>query len=90
VKRPLAAALAVTIAFGVGGCADPSQADHDAPTLGDVGGGGGCDPNYTGCVPDVGYDLDCADIDGPVQVLGADPHGFDRDGDGIACETYAG
>jgi hypothetical protein len=47
----------------------------------------GCDPNYSGCVPGVDYDLDCADIDGPVQVLGGDPHGFDRDADGIGCEA---
>ncbi len=89
-KRLLAAALALAVPVGVGGCADPSQPDYDAPTLGDLGSGGGCDPNYSGCVPDVDYDLDCADIDGPVQVLGADPHGLDREGDGSACEPYSG
>ena len=48
-----------------------------------------CDPNYTGaCVPLSLGDLDCADIDGgPIQVVGADPHGLDRDGDGVACES---
>jgi hypothetical protein len=46
-----------------------------------------CDPNYRGaCVPLVPYDLDCADIDGPVYVVGRDPHGFDGDGDGVGCE----
>ncbi len=46
-----------------------------------------CDPNYRGaCVPNVPYDLDCADIDGPVYVVGRDPHGFDGDGDGVGCE----
>jgi hypothetical protein len=35
----------------------------------------------------VPYDLDCADIDGPVIVVGRDPHGFDGDGDGVGCES---
>jgi endonuclease YncB( thermonuclease family) len=48
----------------------------------------GCDPNYTCCVPTVGYDLDCADIGFSVQVIGVDIHGFDREGDGIGCESY--
>jgi hypothetical protein len=51
-------------------------------------GGGGCDPNYRGaCVPNVPYDLDCADIDGPVYVVGVDHHRFDGDGDGVGCES---
>jgi hypothetical protein len=89
-KPRLALPLAVAALLTIGGCTDPTQPNNDAPTLGDVSGGGGCDANYSGCVPDVGYDLDCADIDGPVQVLGNDPHGFDRDGDGYACEPYSG
>jgi hypothetical protein len=48
----------------------------------------GCDPNDTGCVPNVAYDLDCADIGFSVQVTGVDHHGFDREGDGIGCESY--
>jgi endonuclease YncB( thermonuclease family) len=48
----------------------------------------GCDPNYTGCVPNVSYDLDCGDIGFSVQVIGVDHHGFDREGDGIGCESY--
>jgi uncharacterized protein YraI len=47
-----------------------------------------CDPNYSGaCIPVVGGDLDCGDV--PFKrfhSVGSDPHGFDRDGDGIACE----
>lgn len=31
-------------------------------------------------------DLDCEDFDGPVEVPRDDPHGLDRDGDGIGCE----
>ena len=70
-RRVIAAAFGFALVVGLIGCADPSQPDYDAPTLGDVSGSGGCDPNYSGCVPDVDHDLDCADIDGPVQVLGA-------------------
>lgn len=53
-----------------------------------------CDANYSGaCVP-IAYDVDCADgsgngpeyVIGPVQVVGSDIYGLDRDGDGIACE----
>ena len=48
---------------------------------------GECDSNYEGaCVPISDDDLDCADIDGPVYVVGDDPHGFDGDGDGVGCE----
>lgn len=47
-----------------------------------------CDPNYSPCVPLVSYDLDCKDIGFRVQVIGSDRHRFDRDGDGIGCESY--
>ena len=47
-----------------------------------------CDPNYSGCVPNVSYDLDCADIGFSVTVIGYDKHRFDRDGDGYGCESY--
>lgn len=46
-----------------------------------------CDPSYSGCVPTYPPDVDCADVGGPVQVYGSDPHGLDADGDGSACET---
>ncbi len=49
---------------------------------------GGCDPNYTPCVPLVSYDLGYKDIGFSVQVIGDDPHGFDRDNDGYGCESY--
>jgi resuscitation-promoting factor RpfB len=53
-----------------------------------------CDPNYSGaCVP-IASDVDCAGgsgngpayVQGPVQVVGTDIYGLDRDGDGIGCE----
>lgn len=46
-----------------------------------------CDPAYTGtCVPPSTTDLDCADIDGSVEIVGTDRHRFDGDGDGSGCE----
>jgi hypothetical protein len=52
-----------------------------------------CNPNYTPCVPNAS-DVDCAGgsgngpayVAGPVQVIGSDVYGLDRDGDGIGCE----
>jgi len=55
------------------------------------GGGGGsiCDPAYpTVCIPPPPPDLDCGDIPyRRFQVLSPDPHNFDRDADGIGCES---
>jgi membrane protein involved in colicin uptake len=46
-----------------------------------------CDPGYQGaCVPNVSYDLDCADIGTSVRVVGRDQHGLDGDNDGVGCE----
>ncbi|WP_084361725.1 G5 domain-containing protein [Herbiconiux solani] len=56
--------------------------------------GAGCDPNYAGgCVP-IDSDVDCPGgsgngpsyAPGPVQVVGTDIYGLDRDGDGMGCE----
>jgi hypothetical protein len=54
---------------------------------------GGCDPNYTGCVP-IASDVDCsggsgngpAYVSGPVTVVGSDIYKLDADGDGVGCE----
>jgi endonuclease YncB( thermonuclease family) len=52
--------------------------------------GGGCHPNYTPCLPQVG-DLDCGEIAGhlkPVRVIGgSDPYRLDADGDGRGCDA---
>ncbi|HEU4884294.1 MAG TPA: hypothetical protein VFT45_18710 [Longimicrobium sp.] len=52
-----------------------------------------CHPSYPDfCIPPPPPDLDCPDITGrkPFRVLhnvrNPDPHGFDRDRDGRACE----
>jgi hypothetical protein len=54
---------------------------------------GGCDPNYSGCVP-IASDVDCAGgsgngpayAQGPINVIGSDIYDLDNDGDGVACE----
>ena len=48
-----------------------------------------CDPSYPDfCIPPPPPDLNCADIPQKrFTVTGADPQGFDRDGDGIGCES---
>jgi hypothetical protein len=56
--------------------------------------GGGCDPNYSGCVP-IASDVDCAGgsgngpeyVQGPVTVIGSDIYGLDANHDGIGCEN---
>ena len=45
-----------------------------------------CASGYSPCIPPYPPDLNCPDIGHPVTVTGSDPHGLDRDGDGIACE----
>jgi hypothetical protein len=48
-----------------------------------------CDSSYPDfCIPPPPPDLDCADIgQTDFTVQGADPHGFDREGDGLGCES---
>lgn len=48
-----------------------------------------CDPSYPDvCIPPYPPDLDCGEIRyRNFRVLPPDPHGFDRDRDGIGCET---
>jgi type IV secretory pathway VirB10-like protein len=54
-----------------------------------------CDENYSGCLDPNSSDYDCEggsgdgpDYTGLVNVRGSDTHDLDRDGDGIACDTY--
>lgn len=47
-----------------------------------------CNPNYSPCVPNASYDLDCPDIGFQVTVTGVDVYHLDRDGDGVGCESY--
>ena len=48
-----------------------------------------CDASYPDfCIPPPPPDLDCKDVNGkkPFRVRRPDPHHFDRDRDGWACE----
>ncbi len=68
----------------------------DASSCGGGGGGGavaplssgGCDPNYTGCVPPYPPDVDCIEVGQEVGVIGEDVHNLDLGGDGEACEVF--
>jgi len=48
-----------------------------------------CDPSYPDvCITPYPPDLDCGEIGySNFRVVGNDPHGFDRDNDGIGCES---
>jgi micrococcal nuclease len=48
-----------------------------------------CDSAYPDfCIPSPPPDLNCPDIPQKnFKVLPPDPHGFDRDGDSVGCET---
>lgn len=65
---------------------EPAPEAEPEPTPESSDGGGSCDPNYSGCVPVFPPDVNCPDVDGPVDVTGEDVHGLDREGDGVGCE----
>jgi micrococcal nuclease len=50
---------------------------------------GDCDPSYPDvCIASAPPDLNCPDVpDKRFTVLPSDPHGFDRDADGVGCES---
>ena len=52
-------------------------------------GGNECDSSYPGvCIPPPPPNLNCADVsEKRFSVQGSDPHGFDRDNDGVGCES---
>jgi hypothetical protein len=50
------------------------------------GGSQRCAPGCSPCIPPYPPDLDCSDVNGPINVTGPDPHRLDADGDGIGCE----
>jgi len=69
------------------GPAPAARAQPHRPAGSSGATGGACDPGYDPCIPPYPPDLDCGDVDGPVRVLGDDPHGFDADGDGTGCDS---
>jgi hypothetical protein len=78
---------------GEGDRHDPTDqaGDHDHPAPGDHDHQG-ADVQLPPVLPDFCIppppDLDCADVNGRnFTVLPPDPHGFDREGDGLGCES---
>ena len=65
---------------------EPTQTPYIGPT--DAAPTRSCDPAYPAvCIPSPPPDLDCGQISHRrFHVLPPDPHGFDRDRDGIGCE----
>lgn len=74
-----------------GACGGPGVPASGTATGRDGGGGGtgACSPAYPSvCIPPAPPDLDCGDVAARrFAVRPPDPHGFDRDGDGIGCES---
>jgi len=64
----------------------PEPQEQQAPV---AGGGANCDRNYSGaCIPPFPPDVDCTEIGATnFRSTGSDPHDFDSDGDGVACEA---
>jgi micrococcal nuclease len=68
--------------------AAPAKPAVPAPTVGKVPAPGNCDPSYPDvCIAPPPPDLDCPQVPfRRFRVVGADPHRFDADRDGIGCE----
>ncbi len=66
-----------------------SDGQENLPTVPSTTSADECDPAYPDvCLPSPPPDLDCRDIDARrFTVLPPDPHNFDGDGNGIACEA---
>lgn len=67
------------------GCPDEVPKESQTPTTTE----NQCDPSYPDiCIPPYPPDLNCGDIPYKnFRVVGSDPHGFDKDRDGIGCES---
>jgi hypothetical protein len=67
--------------------ASPPSSGYSEPES--SSGSANCDPSYPDfCISSPPPDLDCPDVSGKrFTVSGSDPHGFDRDGDGVGCES---
>ena len=86
--KSLSRIITLTVLMTIGLLALPStmlnELQIDATT-----DNGDCDSSYPDtCIPSPPPDLNCGDIPNKnFKVTGNDPHGFDRDGDGIGCES---
>lgn len=70
---------------------DESSSTNDEPSSDnqEKSNGSNCDPSYPDfCIASPPPDLNCPDISQKrFTVSGSDPHGFDRDNDGVGCES---
>lgn len=88
------AAICLAIAYGaLSGITGVDPLGWEANSSSSSSSSGACDPNYKGeCLDPNASDYDCAggsgdgpEYTGPVEVVGSDVFGLDRDGDGYAC-----
>ena len=74
------------IGEGTPGCSGASASASSSATASSSSsasaGAGGSAPT----APNVGGDIDCAQVNGPIPTPPGDPDGLDGDGDGLACE----
>jgi hypothetical protein len=77
---------------GVGCDSTIGGGNTPAPVPPPENGDENCDPSYPDvCIAPYPPDLNCPDIPyKDFQVIGNDPHGFDRDNDGLGCDTAGG
>lgn len=83
-RLPILVVFLISITFGLSEPAsDKSLESSSSIVFAD------CDPAYpTVCIPSPPPDLDCGEISYKnFKVLSPDPHGFDRDRDGVGCES---
>ena len=71
------------------GQSNTTNTTNSNTTVGPMGLHSQCDPSYPDtCISPPPPDLNCDDIsDKKFAVISPDPHGFDRDSDGIGCES---
>lgn len=90
--------LLSVLVLAAAGCGELPDVGEMAPALPTLAPGeaspppaveGNCDPSYPDvCIPPPPPSLNCRDIPHRrFRVLPPDPHGFDRDKDGIGCES---
>jgi hypothetical protein len=68
---------------------EASSTENEPSSDNEENSSGDCDPSYPDfCIPSPPPDLNCPDISQKrFTVTGSDPHGFDRNNDGIGCES---
>lgn len=86
--KSLSRIITLTVLITIGLLTLPTSLLNELPINASTDNGE-CDSSYPDtCIPSPPPNLNCGDIsDKRFEVLPPDPHGFDRDGDGIGCES---